>query len=130
MKIPVQPVAITVAFFFAYVVPTVALFTLGGIGVAESESGTYSTTWLSVLLISSYVICPVAGGYWAARLSTEKPYVHASVVSAIAGVSIGLMHDPFSMQATLMWILIFGAGGIVGAWLHQYLSAGKRTNAS
>ena len=129
MNIQIQPVAIAVAFFFAYVVPTVGLFMLGGIGIAGSETGTYSATWLSLLLIASYVICPVAGGYLAARLGKQKSYTHALIVSVIAGIALGLMHERHSIQSTLTWIVIFSVGGIVGAWIYQGRLRGKRPNA-
>ncbi len=125
----IQPIAITVAFFFAYVLPTVALFVLGGIGIAERETGTYSATWLSMLLVASYVGCPVAGGYLVARLGKQKSYTHALIVSFIAGISIGLMTEPFSVRSTLMWIAIFSTSGIVGAWIYERFTAKRRTSA-
>lgn len=128
MANPIQPISIVVAFFFAYVVPTVVLFVLGGIGASGSNTGSYSATWLSFLLIASYVICPVVGGYLAARLAKQKRYTHALLVSVIAGVTIGLMHEEFSAQSTLMWISVFSVGGIAGAWIYERLLARKGAN--
>ncbi|WP_040041755.1 hypothetical protein [Noviherbaspirillum autotrophicum] len=125
---PIQSIAIVVAFFFAYVVPMVALFALGGIGASGSDSGSYSATWLSFLLVTSYVICPVVGGYLAARLAKQKTYIHALLVSVIAGITIGLMHEEFSALSTLMWISIFSGGGIVGAWIYERLLARRSEN--
>ncbi|MES2949677.1 MAG: hypothetical protein V4858_14135 [Pseudomonadota bacterium] len=122
----IRPIAIAVAFFFGYVVPTIALFVLGGIGAARSDSGSYSATWLSMLLIGSYVICPLAGGYVAARLSKNLPYLHALIVSVLAGVTMGAMYENFSAMSTLIWIVAFSVGGIAGAWIHEQLLARKQ----
>lgn len=126
---PIQPISIVVPLFFAYVAPTVALFVLGGIGASGSDTGSYSVTWLSLLLIASYVVCPVVGGYWAARLAKQRTYIHALLVSVIAGVAIGLMHEEFSAQSTLMWISVFSGGGLVGAWIYERLLARRSANA-
>lgn len=129
MMKPIQPISIVVAFFLAYVVPTTVLFVLGGIGASGSDTGSYSATWLSFLLIASYVICPVAGGYLAARLAKQKTYNHALLVSVIAGITIGLMHEKVSAQSTLMWISAFSGGGIVGAWIYERFLARRNANA-
>lgn len=126
----IQPIAVAVAFFFAYVVPTVALFMLGRIGASGSGNESYSAIWLSLLLGASYVVCPLAAGYLVASLAKQRSYTHALIVSVIAGISIGLMGEPFSALAVLQWTAIFSLGGVVGAWIYERFFAAKRKSGS
>ena len=116
MKTP-SPIAVIVAFFGGYVIPTALLFATGAAAVASADGNAISSPGLSLLILSSYVVSPLLAGFLAGHLARQAPFLHAVAASLLGSAMYAFMQESITVADSIWWLAINAVGAIAGAWL-------------
>lgn len=112
-----SPIALLVAFFGGYVVPTALLFATGAAAVSSADGQAISSPGLSLLILSSYVVSPLLAGFLAGQLARQAPFLHAVAASLLGSAMYAFMQEAITVADSIWWLAINAFGAIAGAWL-------------
>ena len=112
-----SPIAVIVAFFGGYVVPTALLFATGAMALASADGNVFNSPILSILVLSSYGVSPLLAGFLAGHFAGRAPFLHAIAASLLGSAMYAFMQESISLADSLWWLAINALGAIAGAWL-------------
>jgi hypothetical protein len=112
-----SPIAVIVAFFGGYVIPTALLFATGAAAVASADGNAISSPGLSLLILSSYIASPLLAGFLAGQLARQAAFLHAVAASLLGSAMYAFMQESITVADSIWWLGINAVGAIAGAWL-------------